>query len=194
MAESNRDRILPSLLDRLTDEAPGSASSTRSASVTLSELRSSVLRDLNWLFNAVRSLRPEEVEANPQVRNSVLNYGLPALSGVTASSLDFVQLERALRQAVIDFESASGDARQLCELAAARVCALSVDLRSLVLGLPQRRLQQRDRDDVHQRREHSGDAGVGGDRLRRKHAGLASQQSRSIGAGELAASGNRHRL
>ena len=85
MAESNRDRILPSLLDRLTDEAPGSASSTRSASVTLSELRSSVLRDLNWLFNAVRSLRPEEVEANPQVRNSVLNYGLPALSGKTAT-------------------------------------------------------------------------------------------------------------
>src|SRR5256885_4835216 len=104
MAESNRDRILPSLLDRLTDEAPGSADSVRSASVTLSELRQSVLRDLNWLFNAVRPLRPEEVEANPQVRNSVLNYGLPALSGVAASSVDFVQLERALRQAVMDFE------------------------------------------------------------------------------------------
>ena len=104
MAESNRDRILPSLLDRLTDEAPGSAVSGRSAAVTLSELRQSVLRDLNWLFNAVRPLRPEEVEAYPQVRNSVLNYGLPALAGVTASGLDFVQLERSLRQAIIDFE------------------------------------------------------------------------------------------
>src|SRR5438874_10839286 len=104
MAESNRDRILPSLLDRLTDEAPGNASSARSGSVTLSELRQSVLRDLNWLFNAVRPLRPEEVEAYPQVRNSVLNYGLPALAGVTASGLDFVQLERSLRQAIIDFE------------------------------------------------------------------------------------------
>ena len=104
MAEANRDRINPSLLDRLTDEAPGSADSARAASVTLSELRQSVLRDLNWLFNAVRSLRPEEVEANPQVRNSVLNYGLPALSGVSASSLDIMQLERALRQAIVDFE------------------------------------------------------------------------------------------
>lgn len=104
MAESNRDRINPSLLDRLTDEAPGSAVSARSGSVTLSELRQSVLRDLNWLFNAVCSLRPEEVEANPQVRNSVLNYGLPALSGLTASSLDLGQLQRALRQAIIDFE------------------------------------------------------------------------------------------
>jgi type VI secretion system protein ImpF len=104
MAESNRDRILPSLLDRLTDPAPGSAALARSGSVTLSELRQSVLRDLNWLFNAVRPLRPEEVEAYPQVRNSVLNYGLPALAGVTASGLDFVQLERSLRQAIIDFE------------------------------------------------------------------------------------------
>jgi len=104
MAESNRDRINPSLLDRLTDEAPGSAVSARSGSVTLSELRQSVLRDLNWLFNAVRPLRADEVEAHPQVRNSVLNYGLPALSGVSASGLDLVQLQRALRQAIIDFE------------------------------------------------------------------------------------------
>jgi len=105
MAESNRDRINPSLLDRLTDEAPGSAASARAAQfVTLSELRQSVLRDLNWLFNAVRPLRREEVEANPQVGNSVINYGLPALSGVSASSLDLVQLERALRQAIVDFE------------------------------------------------------------------------------------------
>jgi type VI secretion system protein ImpF len=105
MAESNRDRILPSLLDRLTDEAPGSAASARAGhAVTLSELRQSVLRDLNWLFNAVRPLRREELEAHPQVGNSVINYGLPALSGVAASSLDLVQLERALRQAIIDFE------------------------------------------------------------------------------------------
>jgi type VI secretion system protein ImpF len=105
MAESNRDRINPSLLDRLTDEAPGSAAAARAGqSVTLSELRQSVLRDLNWLFNAVRSLRREEAEAYPHAGRSVINYGLPALSGVAASGLDVVQLERALRQAIVDFE------------------------------------------------------------------------------------------
>ena|SRR5690348_1457286 len=104
MAESNRDRILPSLLDRLTDEAPGSGASARSGAVTIAELRQSVLRDLNWLFNATQSLRPAELEACPQVRNSVLHYGLPPLSGLTASGLDVVQLERALKQAIIDFE------------------------------------------------------------------------------------------
>ena len=102
MAESNRDRIIPSLLDRLTDEGPGAPG--RGASVTVSELRRSVLRDLTWLFNTTRPFAPDAIEAQPQVRNSVLNYGLPALSGLTASGLDIRQLERALRQAIVDFE------------------------------------------------------------------------------------------
>jgi type VI secretion system protein ImpF len=101
MAESNRDRINPSLLDRLTDDGPGAG---RGASTTVSELRKSVLRDLTWLFNTTRPFSPDVTEARPQVRNSVLNYGLPPLSGITASGLDIRQLERALRQAIIDFE------------------------------------------------------------------------------------------
>jgi len=104
MAESNRDRINPSLLDRLTDEAPGNAAQRGGMSVSLSELRRSVLRDLNWLFNTSQLMRPEELEPWPQVRNSVLNFGLPPLSGLTASGLDVVQLERTLRQAILDFE------------------------------------------------------------------------------------------
>jgi type VI secretion system protein ImpF len=103
MAEANRDRINPSLLDRLTDEAPGE-SAQRGGAVTLSELRRSVLRDLNWLFNTTQLLKAEEAEAWPLVRNSVLNYGLPPLSGVAASGLDVRKLERALRQAILDFE------------------------------------------------------------------------------------------
>lgn len=103
MAESNRDRINPSLLDRLTDEAPGEGGS-RGGSVSLSELRRSVLRDLNWLFNTVQLMNLEEAESWPLVRKSVLNYGLPPLSGVTASGLDVRKLERALRQAILDFE------------------------------------------------------------------------------------------
>ncbi len=102
MAESNRDRIIPSLLDRLTDEGPGAPG--RGAWTTVSELRKSVLRDLAWLFNTTRPFAPDAIESRPQVRNSVLNYGLPPLSGLTASGLDIRQLERALRQAIVDFE------------------------------------------------------------------------------------------
>ena len=103
MAESNRDRINPSLLDRLTDEAPGAAGG-RGNSTSLSELRRSVLRDLTWLFNTTQLFDAESAEAWPQVRNSVLNFGLPALAGIHASSLDVPRLERALRQAIVDFE------------------------------------------------------------------------------------------
>jgi type VI secretion system protein ImpF len=38
------------------------------------------------------------------VRRSVVNFGLPALSGRVASSLDVTELERAVRQAILDFE------------------------------------------------------------------------------------------
>ena len=34
----------------------------------------------------------------------MLNFGLPALSGQTASSLDVSDLARAIREAIIDFE------------------------------------------------------------------------------------------
>ena len=104
MAEANRDRINPSLLDRLTDEAPGERSATGSGAVSLSELRRSVLRDLNWLFNTSQLLNAEESEGWPRVRKSVVNFGLPPLSGMTASGLDVRKLERALRQAILDFE------------------------------------------------------------------------------------------
>ena len=104
MADSNRDRINPSLLDRLTDEAPGTPAARGAGSLTLSDLRKGVLRDLNWLFNTARIMSAEELDAWPQVRNSVLNYGLPPLSGVAASGLDISKLERALRQAILDFE------------------------------------------------------------------------------------------
>ena len=104
MAEANRDRINPSLLDRLTDEAPDHAQARAAPAMSLGELRRSVLRDLNWLFNTTQLLNAEQAQAWPQVGNSVLNYGLPPLSGVAASSLDIARLERALRQAIVDFE------------------------------------------------------------------------------------------
>ena len=99
-----RDRLQPALLDRLTDEAPLShveAEDTRVMSKT--QLRQAVLRDLGWLFNATQSL-PRESQNMPELAASVLNYGMPSLSGQLASKLDIVQLEKMIRQAIIRFE------------------------------------------------------------------------------------------
>ena len=55
MAEAlSRDRLYPSLLDRLLDDEPGKATEPReNRSATLARLRENVLRDLSWLFNAM---------------------------------------------------------------------------------------------------------------------------------------------
>jgi type VI secretion system protein ImpF len=63
-----------------------------------------VLRDLAWLFNATRLESTVDLTALSYVRRSVVNFGLPALSGLTASTLEVPDLERAVRQAIIDFE------------------------------------------------------------------------------------------
>jgi type VI secretion system protein ImpF len=40
----------------------------------------------------------------PHARRSVINFGLPALSGQTASTVEIQDLERDLKQAILDFE------------------------------------------------------------------------------------------
>src|SRR5512139_3777543 len=100
-----RERLQPSLLDRLTDEEPGNAQESRERRVlSPQKLREVVRRDLGWLFNAINLASVEDLTAYPQVARSVLNYGLPDLTGHTASGMDALQLERMLRQAVRDFE------------------------------------------------------------------------------------------
>ena len=104
MAEAlARDRLYPSLLDRLTDDEPDKRHEPRdNRACTLSRLRQGVLRDLNWLFNATRL--SDDLEDYPRVQHSVVNYGLPALSGHPASGLDFAAVTRVLRQTLLDFE------------------------------------------------------------------------------------------
>jgi type VI secretion system protein ImpF len=67
-------------------------------------LRQAVLRDLAWLFNATRYETGTEMAGVPHARRSVINFGLPALSGRAATSLDRARLQDDIRQAILDFE------------------------------------------------------------------------------------------
>jgi type VI secretion system protein ImpF len=99
-----RNRLQPALLDRLTDDSRGESVEIDDQRVmSKAQLRQAVLRDLGALFNAVQPLG-NAAEAYPLLAGSVLNYGLPALSGQLASRLDVQVLERAIRQAIIRFE------------------------------------------------------------------------------------------
>jgi type VI secretion system protein ImpF len=100
-----QDRLQPALLDRLTDDEPEKTLEPREHRViSKAKLRQAVLRDLAWLFNATRLESRTSLAHAPYARRSVINFGLPALSGETASTLDITVLERAIRQAILDFE------------------------------------------------------------------------------------------
>lgn len=150
-----KERLLPSLLDRLTDDDPINSAIRRqekkigkieksltellakkkagsedpktinrqktdllqqlelaraqyavlSASVcSLKELRACVKRDLDWLLNAGQYAPQEDLEDYPDIAQSVLNYGMPDLTGKTASGFDLLDLQRILKQVILDFE------------------------------------------------------------------------------------------
>ncbi len=72
---------------------------------SLKKITDCVKRDLTWLFNAQNMCIDEELEENfPNIESSVLNYGMPDLTGKTASSVNIFQLERTLKQMILRFE------------------------------------------------------------------------------------------
>ncbi|SFG09436.1 type VI secretion system protein ImpF [Duganella sp. CF458] len=121
MAElTPQERLQPALLDRLVDDAPEQKQETQAGRLLGKErLRAAVLRDLAWLFNAVRPGVDTGLARYEHVQRSVLNFGLPAMSGETASTLDLMGMERSIMQAILDFEP--------------RIMASSLQVRALAL-------------------------------------------------------------
>lgn len=106
MAElTQKERLQPSLLDRLTDDSPHERNESRDSRVlSLQRLRECVLRDLTWLLNTECLEAAVPLNGIPQVQNSVLNFGIPAVAGVTASGVELTKLERQVRNAIIAYE------------------------------------------------------------------------------------------
>jgi len=106
MAElTQKERLQPSLLDRLTDDERENKQESRDKRVlSPARLRECVRRDLTWLLNTTHLAALEDLEAHPDVQRSVLNYGMPDLAGRTVSSVDPRALERLLVKVIADFE------------------------------------------------------------------------------------------
>jgi type VI secretion system protein ImpF len=101
-----QDRLQPALLDRLRDDQPGQqVEGPEQRVVSKSRLRDAVLRDLSWLFNSsqLASSLPA-LARHPHARRSVINFGLPVLSGHTTSSIDPGALQTQVRDAILDHE------------------------------------------------------------------------------------------
>ena len=102
---SLQDRLQPALLDRLADDEPDKKTEPReNRVVTKNKLRQGVLRDLAWLFNAINLGSSVDFAGLPFAEHSVINFGITPLSGQAISSLEALQIENMIRQAIIHFE------------------------------------------------------------------------------------------
>lgn len=102
------DRLQPCLLDRLTDEEPARREESRNQRIiSLQRYKAGVLRDLDWLFNAIGHFPDERVgeltfSDFEEAYRSVLNFGLRQLYGRLAPDIE--EIEKQLFDAISVFE------------------------------------------------------------------------------------------
>lgn len=98
-------RLLPTLLDRLLDDAPGEQTEApEDYAVSPRRMREIVQRDLSWLLNTT-SLEDEiDRKAMPLAALSVINYGVPPLAGSYLSQRQWAEIELVVRRAITEFE------------------------------------------------------------------------------------------
>jgi type VI secretion system protein ImpF len=99
------ERLQPSLLDRLTNDTPDQRTESGDKRVlSLERLRECVRRDLAWLLNTANLACVQDLSEYPEVERSTLNFGIPDLTGKTASSVDKASLVKLVRRAILEFE------------------------------------------------------------------------------------------
>jgi len=90
------DLFVPALVDRLSVHSGGS--------MNRNAFRKTVLRDLSWLLNCTNLEKQLPMEIFPRIKNSVLNYGIPALTGIHLSESDLDAVAEGLERAIVCFE------------------------------------------------------------------------------------------
>lgn len=99
------DRIMPCLLDRLTDERPQDQAESREYRVmSLQRYRKAVLRDIESLLNSNNHPPGDELYDFEEAAKSVINYGIRNLCGITISELDIDEIESIMKESLLHFE------------------------------------------------------------------------------------------
>lgn len=101
----SNETLQPSLLDRLADNEPNEKKESRDKRVlSTKQLRLSVIRDLSWLLNTCNQDMLGYIEKYPFAKESVINYGMPDLSGRVATGMDINQLEKIIKKIITFYE------------------------------------------------------------------------------------------
>lgn len=99
------ERLQPSLLDRLTDNAPEAETEGRNERVIdVERLRDIIRRDLSWLLNTNNLETEIDAARFPHAAASVINYGLRDVSGDFATEDRAMNIRTAMQQAIERFE------------------------------------------------------------------------------------------
>ena len=99
------ERLQPSLLDRLTDDAPTKTAEPNAAwIIDVARLREIIQRDLHWLLNTTNFGSDLDEDSQPEVARSVLNYGISDVSGSAATNARAAEIRTAIRTAIERFE------------------------------------------------------------------------------------------
>ncbi|GGC32206.1 hypothetical protein GCM10011371_19560 [Novosphingobium marinum] len=107
-----------------------------------SALRSTVRRELGWLLNTTNLESSIDLDPYPQVKTSVLNYGVPDMAGKAISNRLVLKRARDIRQAILAFEQrvekSSLEVEPLAEVERENsiTFVIQADVRSAVRAIP----------------------------------------------------------
>lgn len=99
------ERLQPSILDRLTDDEPKTKTeNANNRVIDIRRLREIIQRDLSWLLNTGNLDSEIDPEQFPNVRRSVVNYGVPDTTGDYSTRARASDVRDAIRAAIEQFE------------------------------------------------------------------------------------------
>ncbi|SNS32657.1 type VI secretion system protein ImpF [Noviherbaspirillum humi] len=91
---SRQALILPSVLDRLFDDAPDSEADASLPGFDLAAYKRTVARDLEWLLNSRNMPADGDDDLHPQAHASILRFGIEDLSSLSLLDPDHRALLR----------------------------------------------------------------------------------------------------
>ncbi|GGA10521.1 type VI secretion system baseplate subunit TssE [Neptunicoccus cionae] len=102
---SDRERLQPSLLDRLTDKSPTEQKdSAAERYIDVRRLRDIILRDLGWLLNTANNEDFIDPARYPHAARSTLNFGISDIAGRKVLQTDAKTLESSIKEAIYALE------------------------------------------------------------------------------------------
>ncbi|HEK1692880.1 MULTISPECIES: type VI secretion system baseplate subunit TssE [Pseudomonas] len=105
---SRHYQLVPTLLDRLLDDAPHHASEAVSKRLcSLADYKASLIRDLEVLVNTRQCLVADRLGSHPQLAGTILEYGMPDFTSKGVLNPE----DRRLIQAQLERAISVGDKR-----------------------------------------------------------------------------------